>query len=80
MPDVFILLLFFFFFFCNQADFLYKVSHVYSPQHEKGIAWNDAMLQVAWPTTAPLLSARDQGAGSLADYLAGPHFVYGAHA
>lgn len=31
------------------AEFLYKTTNFYSPQHEKSIAWNDAHLQVGWP-------------------------------
>jgi dTDP-4-dehydrorhamnose 3,5-epimerase len=60
----------------DQAEVLYKTSHVYSPAHERGIIWNDPTLNVPWPIAAPLLSARDQAAGSLADYLANITFVY----
>ena len=58
------------------AEVLYKTSHVYSPQHERGIIWNDTALAVGWPVAAPLLSGRDRQLGSLADYLAGEPFVY----
>ncbi len=44
----------------DEAEVLYKTSHVYSPAHEKTIAWNDPTLGIAWPVTEPLLSARDQ--------------------
>lgn len=60
----------------DEAEVLYKVSHVYDPARERSIIWNDPALGVAWPVTDPVLSARDQRAGSLADYLAGTPFVY----
>ncbi len=60
----------------EEAEVLYKVSHVYSPAHERGIIWNDPALQIAWPVAEPLLSDRDRGLGTLADYLSGSPFVY----
>ena len=54
----------------------YKVSAVYSPAHERGIAWDDPAIGVAWPIAEPLLSDRDRRAESLAGYLAGTPFVY----
>ncbi len=48
------------------ADFLYKCTDLYSPAHEKSLAWNDPKLAVQWPLPpgiAPKLSAKDrQGA------------------
>ncbi len=61
----------------DEAEVLYKTSQVYSPSHERGIAWNDPAFNIVWPLTAPLLSPRDARAGGLADYLAGVAFVYG---
>ncbi len=60
----------------DEADVLYKTSHVYSPQHEQGIAWNDPELGIAWPEPSPLLSDRDRKAGSLQEYLAKTPFAY----
>jgi len=42
------------------ADFLYKCSNYYSPQDERGIAWNDPLLAITWPVSVPTLSQRDQ--------------------
>ncbi len=58
------------------ADVLYKTSHVYSRQHERGIRWNDSELGVGWPVKEPVLSERDQKAQTLAEYLAGTPFIY----
>lgn len=41
------------------ADVLYKCSHIYVPETEAGIAWNDPDIAVPWPITDPLLSPRD---------------------
>jgi dTDP-4-dehydrorhamnose 3,5-epimerase len=60
----------------EDAEMLYKTSHVYSPAHERGIIWNDARLQIAWPVAEPLLSDRDRRLGTLADYLSDTPFVY----
>lgn len=44
------------------ADFLYKATDYYAPEHERCIAWNDPALAIDWQLTAPpLLSAKDQG-------------------
>jgi dTDP-4-dehydrorhamnose 3,5-epimerase len=47
------------------AEFLYKTTDYYAPQHERCIVWNDPDLAIAWPAVAaaPKLSAKD-GAGS----------------
>ena len=42
------------------ADVLYKVSGNYSPQHERGIIWNDVGIGIDWPETDVLLSEKDE--------------------
>lgn len=42
------------------AEVLYKTSREYAPEHEGGIAWNDAAVGIVWPITGPTLSERDQ--------------------
>lgn len=45
----------------ESADFLYKVTALYAPEHERSILWNDPTLAIRWPTTqAPLVSLKDQ--------------------
>lgn len=47
------------------AEFLYKTTDYYAPQHERCILWNDPDLAIAWPIQAePILSAKDR-AGKL---------------
>ena len=45
----------------ESADFLYKTTDYYAPEHERCIAWNDPALAIAWPDVgvAPRLSAKD---------------------
>ena len=44
----------------ESAEFLYKTTDYYSPQHERCIRWDDAAIGVAWPLTgAPTLSGKD---------------------
>jgi dTDP-4-dehydrorhamnose 3,5-epimerase len=44
----------------EEAEVIYKTTDEYSPEHERGIAWNDSALAIQWPVTAPLISERDQ--------------------
>ncbi|WP_119964575.1 dTDP-4-dehydrorhamnose 3,5-epimerase [Simplicispira lacusdiani] len=53
----------------ESADFLYKTTDYYAPQHERSIAWNDPQIGVVWPVVhgeQPLLSAKDRAAPLLA--------------
>ncbi len=48
------------------ADFLYKTTDYYAPEHERCVAWNDASLGIRWPLDAdPMLSAKDQRGAAL---------------
>ena len=45
----------------DAADFLYKTTDYYCPEHERCIAWNDPHLAIPWPLDgAPTLSAKDE--------------------
>ena len=50
------------------AEFLYKTTDYYAPEHERCIAWNDPALGIDWPDTgtAPQLSGKDQQGRALA--------------
>lgn len=43
----------------DTADFFYKCTDFYSPEHERCIRWNDPDLAIEWPSERPLLSERD---------------------
>lgn len=52
----------------ESAEFLYKTTDFYAPQHECCIRWDDATIGIEWPLQgAPLLSAKDQAGLSFAD-------------
>jgi len=46
----------------NDAEVLYKVSTFYSAAHDRGLAWDDPDLAIAWPVAAPsaILSDKDR--------------------
>lgn len=49
--------------FCTlvpNTQVLYKVDEYYSPEHDRGILWNDPALGIDWPVTNPVLSDKDQ--------------------
>jgi dTDP-4-dehydrorhamnose 3,5-epimerase len=49
------------------AEFLYKTTDYYAPEHERSIAWNDAAINIQWPFQGtPIVSPKDQQAKSLA--------------
>lgn len=45
----------------ESAEFLYKTTDYWAPEHERCIVWNDPTLAIKWPALngAPLLSAKD---------------------
>jgi dTDP-4-dehydrorhamnose 3,5-epimerase len=44
------------------TEVLYKVNTYYSPEHDRGLLWNDPALRIAWPVSADeaLVSDRDR--------------------
>ncbi|MBX2989407.1 MAG: dTDP-4-dehydrorhamnose 3,5-epimerase [Bdellovibrionaceae bacterium] len=47
------------------ADFLYKTTDYYSPEHERSILWNDPALEIQWGLQEnPILSLKDQKGSS----------------
>lgn len=45
----------------DSADFLYKATDYYAPEHERALQWNDPALGIDWPLQGePVLSAKDQ--------------------
>lgn len=52
----------------DSAEFLYKTTDYWAPEHERCIAWNDPAIGITWPLdTPPLLSGKDQTGLQLAD-------------
>jgi dTDP-4-dehydrorhamnose 3,5-epimerase len=54
------------------ADMLYKVSGLYNAAGEGGIRYDDPELAIDWPVKQPIISARDEGLISFAEYKAQP--------
>jgi dTDP-4-dehydrorhamnose 3,5-epimerase len=47
------------------AEFLYKTTNYYAPQHERYIRWDDPDLGIEWPLAGePVLSVKDASAPS----------------
>ena len=53
----------------ESADFLYKTTDYYSPEHERCIRWDDPTIGIDWPAldVAIQLSAKDQAGVLLAE-------------
>lgn len=50
----------------ESADFLYKATALYAPEHERCIAWNDPTLAINWQmSTNPIVSTKDAAGTSL---------------
>ena len=46
----------------ESADFLYKTTDYWYPQHERTLLWSDPQIAVRWPlAVAPLVNAKDAG-------------------
>jgi len=49
------------------AEFLYKTSDYWYPEHERTLLWSDAALGIAWPAAiVPVLAAKDAAGTPLA--------------
>ena len=52
----------------ESADFLYKTTDYYAPEHERCLLWNDPAIGIEWPLDIePQLSAKDRVGKLLAD-------------
>jgi dTDP-4-dehydrorhamnose 3,5-epimerase len=43
----------------ESAEVTYKCTKEYSPEHDRGIAWNDPDIAIDWPVDRPSLSDKD---------------------
>lgn len=51
----------------ESADFLYKTTNYYAPEHERCILWSDPAIGIQWPTgLKPQLSAKDMAGQTFA--------------
>jgi dTDP-4-dehydrorhamnose 3,5-epimerase len=56
----------------DHAELQYLCTSIYNPRTESGIRWNDPALAIPWPMTNPILSAKDEKAQTLAEWLKRP--------
>ncbi len=53
-----------------EAEFVYKCTDYYAPEHERCIRWDDPAVNIQWPLvagSAPLLSEKDENGVRLKD-------------
>ena len=52
----------------ESAEFLYKTTDYWAPEHERSILWNDPAIGIQWPINAePILSGKDKEGKLLKD-------------
>jgi dTDP-4-dehydrorhamnose 3,5-epimerase len=52
----------------DAAEFLYKTTDYWHPEHERSLLWNDPSVGIKWPcASAPQLAAKDQAGRLLAE-------------
>jgi dTDP-4-dehydrorhamnose 3,5-epimerase len=53
----------------ESAEFLYKTTDYYAPEHERSLLWNDPAVGIDWPLEGaqPLLKPKDAAGATLAE-------------
>ena len=52
----------------DSADFVYKATDYYAPEHERSVIWNDSDIGIEWPLQGePILAAKDRLGKRLAE-------------
>jgi dTDP-4-dehydrorhamnose 3,5-epimerase len=51
----------------KEADFFYKCTDFYAPDHERSIRWDDPDIAIDWPIKDPILSKKDSTCPFLKD-------------
>jgi dTDP-4-dehydrorhamnose 3,5-epimerase len=41
------------------TEVMYQMSEFYSPEHARGVRWNDPVFGIAWPIADPIILERD---------------------
>jgi dTDP-4-dehydrorhamnose 3,5-epimerase len=65
----------------DHAEIEYLTTGTYNKATESGVRWNDPAIGIEWPVANPILSAKDESAQSLGEWLARPEsasFTYQA--
>jgi len=56
----------------NDTFVAYKTSAEYSPEHDRGLKWNDPHIGIVWPIASPRLSEKDQALPCLDEMTVNP--------
>ncbi len=52
----------------DHAEFLYKTTDTWHPEHERSLLWNDGQIRIEWPIVGtPTLAAKDAAGRALED-------------
>ena len=51
----------------EEAEVLYKTTDEYSPEHDRGILWNDPEIGIDWQVENPIISEKDKNLPLLKD-------------
>ncbi len=43
----------------DDTQVVYNCTKEYSPEHERGVIWNDSAIGITWPITDPIIAERD---------------------
>lgn len=49
----------------DQAEFLYKVTDFWYPEHERTIIWNDPTINISWPYVEDIIVSKKDKKGTL---------------
>lgn len=49
----------------ESAEFVYKTTNYYAPEHERCLAWHDPAIGIDWPVSQPPLVSSKDGSGLL---------------
>jgi dTDP-4-dehydrorhamnose 3,5-epimerase len=44
----------------DNTEVFYQISEYYSPEHARGVRWNDPVFGIRWPTEPRVISERDR--------------------
>ncbi len=45
----------------DETEIFYQISQFYSPEHQRGVRWNDPRFKIKWPMIPQVISDRDAG-------------------
>src|SRR5579864_7054776 len=44
----------------DNSEVFYQMSEFYSPEHARGVRWNDPAFAISWPVSEPIMIERDR--------------------